>query len=114
MSTEALTQTLRITQKQTVADDIAVFELRRADGGERGRADVMRLGDEGDHGPMVPRVERGIEHAAVGGSDRGADGVDHGRIAAFGKVRNALDQRHVSRQAMVASSQACMAGLPAT
>ena len=34
MSTEALTQTLRITQKQTVADDIAFFELRRADGGD--------------------------------------------------------------------------------
>ena len=34
MSTEALTQMLRITQKQNVADDIAFFELRRADGGD--------------------------------------------------------------------------------
>ena len=34
MSTEALSQTLRIAQKRPVAADIEFFELRRADGGE--------------------------------------------------------------------------------
>jgi phthalate 4,5-dioxygenase reductase subunit len=34
MSTEALTQTLRIAQKGPAAEDIELFELRRADGGE--------------------------------------------------------------------------------
>ena len=66
---------------------------RRANAGERGVDGVLDGRDERDDGAVVRLIRRDVEHGdAVDGGDRVANGGDDLGAAAFGEVRNALDE----------------------
>ena len=60
--------------------------------------------DERDDGAVVRRVGRDVEHRdALDGGDRVTDGGDDLGTAAFGEIRNALDELHLACGGLVAS-----------